>query len=102
MSATPIVRADAPPVETTPSTPVPSLSPEDEAKTFVLPEGYRLELVLSDPVILEPVMAKFDGNGRIFVAEMRTYMQDIDDRDQLTTNSRVSRHWSSKGDGILR
>ena len=49
LSATPIVRADAQPVDTTPSTPVPYLSPEAEAKTFVLPEGYRLELVLSEP-----------------------------------------------------
>jgi hypothetical protein len=46
--ATPIVRADAPPGDTTPSTPVPSLSPEDEAKTFVLPEGYRLGLTHKD------------------------------------------------------
>lgn len=64
LTATSIVRAAAPPpVDTTPSTPVPYLSPEAEAKTFVLPEGYRLELVLSDPVIREPVVAKFDGNG---------------------------------------
>jgi mono/diheme cytochrome c family protein len=101
LMATPIVRAAAPPVDTTPSVPVPYLSPEAEAKTFVIPEGYRLELVLSDPIIREPVMAKFDGNGRLFVAEMRTYMQDIDGHNQLTTNSRVSFHWSSKGDGIF-
>ncbi len=100
-AATSIVRAAVPPADTTPSAPVPYLSPEAEAKTFVLPEGYRLELVLSDPVIREPVMAKFDGDGRMFVAEMRTYMQDIDGHDQLTTNSRVSLHWSSKGDGVF-
>jgi len=101
LTAAQTVQAAATPVDTTPSTPVPYLSPEAEAKTFVLPEGYRLELVLGDPVIREPVMAKFDGNGRMFVAEMRTYMQDIDGHDQLTTNSRVSLHWSSTGDGVF-
>jgi len=99
--ATRIVRAAALPVDTTPSPPVPYLSPEAEARTFVLPEGYHLELVLSDPVIREPVVARFDGNGRMFVAEMRTYMQDIDGHHQHTTNSRISLHWSSQGDGVF-
>jgi len=101
LTANQFVWAADPAIDTAPSTPVPYLSPEAEAKTFVLPEGYRLELVLSDPVIREPVMAKFDGNGRMFVAEMRTYMQDIDGQNQLTTNSRVSLHGSSKGDGVF-
>jgi mono/diheme cytochrome c family protein/glucose/arabinose dehydrogenase len=83
-----------------PNLSTPYLSPEAEAKTFRLPEGYRLELVLSEPVIKEPVVSVFDGNGRMFVAEMRSYMQDIDGRDELTPHGRVSLHWSSKGDGV--
>ena len=43
-----------------------------------LPKGYRLEPVLTEPDIAEPVMVAFDGNGRMYVAEMRTYMQDAD------------------------
>ncbi len=81
------------------SHPTPFLSAAEEAKTFVLPDGYRLELVLGDPLIKEPVMAMFDGNGRMFVAEMRSYMQDIDGQNELTPVSRVSLHWSSQGDG---
>ncbi len=82
-------------------TPVPYLTPAEEAKTFTLPVGYHLELVVSDPIIREPVTAAFDGNGRMFVAEMRTYMQDIDGKNEHTTNGRVSLHWSSKSDGVL-
>src|SRR5206468_988638 len=52
-----------------PSTPY--LSPEDELKTFDFKPGYNLQLVVSDPVIKEPVVAVFDGNGRMYVAEMR-------------------------------
>ncbi len=76
------------------------LSPEEERKTIQLPDGYQLELVLSDPEIKEPVLCVFDGNGRMYVAEMRTYMQDIDGKDELTPKSRISRHESTKGDGV--
>jgi hypothetical protein len=79
--------------------PIPYLSPEESAKHFELPPGYRMEPVLTEPDIREPVLAVFDGNGRMFVAEMRTYMQDIDATREHEPASRVSMHWSSKGDG---
>jgi mono/diheme cytochrome c family protein/glucose/arabinose dehydrogenase len=78
----------------------PMLSPAEELKTFQLPDGYRLELVLADPDIKEPVQIQFDGNGRMYVAEMRAYMQDIDGKDEHAPVSRVSRHESTKGDGV--
>lgn len=84
-----------------PKAPVPYLSPEEELKTFHMPEGYRLELVLSEPDIKEPVQCAFDGNGRMYVVEMRTYMQDIDGNNELTPGGRVSRHESTRGDGVF-
>ncbi len=76
------------------------LSAEEQRAKFVFAEpGYGLELVLGEPDIKEPVVAAFDGNGRMFVAEMRTYMQDIDGSKSHEKTSRVSLHWSSKGDG---
>jgi len=62
--------------------------------------GYHMELVLSDPIIKEPVLTVFDGNGRMFVAEMRSYMQDIDGNNQRARPGRVSVHWSSKHNGV--
>ena len=88
------------PDEFPPMPPVQAKSPQEEAKTFQLPPGYRMELVMSEPVIKEPVIAVFDGDGRMFVAEFRSYMQEIDGKDELTKTSRVSLHWSSKGDGV--
>ena len=82
-----------------PQPPVPALAPAEQLKKFQLPPGYKLELVLSEPDIKEPVVAVFDGNGRMFVAEMRTYMQDINGTGEITNKSQVSLHWSSKGDG---
>lgn len=81
--------------------PVAYLSPEESQKHFHLPEGYRLELVLSEPQIKEPVVAVFDGNGRMFVAEMRTYMQDIDGNEQRKPISRISLHEDKDGDGTF-
>jgi mono/diheme cytochrome c family protein len=80
--------------------PVPYLTAEEEAKTFVLPPGYRMELVVGDPIIREPVVAAFDGNGRMFVAEMRSYMQDIEGQNEHTPVGRVSLHWSSRHNGV--
>jgi mono/diheme cytochrome c family protein/glucose/arabinose dehydrogenase len=99
-SVLPVCGVDKPD-EFSPQPPVKALSPEAELKTFQLPAGYRMELVLSEPHIKEPVACAFDGNGRLFVAEMRSYMQDIDGTDEMKANGRVSLHWSSKGDGVL-
>lgn len=75
------------------------LSKEASLKSFELPEGYELELVLSEPQIKEPVAIAWDGNGVMYVAEMRTYMQDADATGEQTPVSRISRHEDTNGDG---
>jgi putative membrane-bound dehydrogenase-like protein len=49
------------------------LSPRDEQKTFRVAQGFRVELVASEPNVVDPVAMAFDEKGRIFVAEMRGY-----------------------------
>ncbi len=83
-----------------PMPPVQPRSPAETIEATQLPPGYRLEVVLAEPEIKEPVMAAFDGDGRLFVVEMRTYMQDVDATGEQEPVSRVSLHWSSKGDGM--
>ena len=92
-----VAAAEALPALPTP----PYLTPEEALKTFKLPPGYRLELVMSEPTILEPVVSVFDGNGRLYIAEMRSYMRDADASKESDPISRVSLHWSSKGDGVF-
>ena len=77
-----------------------ALSPEASIATMQLPKGYRLEPVLTEPQIAEPVMIAFDGNGRMYVAEMRTYMMDADGTGEQEPVSRVSRHEDTDGDGV--
>jgi mono/diheme cytochrome c family protein len=93
--------ADAPYVpDFTPQPAVKALTPEEELKTIELPEGYRLELVLSErDGLREPANLTFDGNGRMYIAELRTYMQDIDGKNEHDPIGVVSRHESTKRDG---
>ena len=58
------------------------LSKEEALKSIELPDGYALELVLSEPQVEEPVALAWDGNGVLYVVEMLTYMQTADATDE--------------------
>lgn len=65
------------------------LSPEESMETMEMQPGYSLELVASEPMVQEPVVVVWDGDGKMYVAEMNTYMQDADFTGQDVPNSRV-------------
>jgi len=75
------------------------LSPEESIAKIELPPGYSLEPVLSEPNITEPVNCVFDGNGRMYVVQMNTYMQDADGSGGFDQTSRISLHEDTNGDG---
>ena len=54
----------------------PALPPDAALDTFYMPPGYRLELVASEPMIADPVAIDFDPDGRLWVVEMRGFMND--------------------------
>jgi mono/diheme cytochrome c family protein/glucose/arabinose dehydrogenase len=83
-----------------PKPPIKARTPEDEAKSFTLPPGYRMELVVAEPDVISPAVIRFDGNGRMYVAEFVTYMRDADGNRQHTPESRITRFESTKGDGV--
>lgn len=76
------------------------LSKEEARKSIQVPEGYKLQLVLSDPIIQEPVAVAWDGNGTMYVVQMRTYMKDADASGENEPLSRISRHEDTNGDGV--
>lgn len=45
----------------------PWLKPEDEQKTFKLPEGFEINLVAAEPDIQKPLNMQFDEKGRIWL-----------------------------------
>jgi len=51
----------------------PILTPAEAVKTFVMAPGYHLELVAAEPLIKDPILAEFDGDGRLWVLEMNGY-----------------------------
>ena len=75
-------------------------SPSEEQARFILPPGYHMTPVLTEPAIQQPAAIAFDGNGRMFVLELRTYMLDADARDQLAPVSRISRWEDRDHDGV--
>lgn len=48
-------------------------SPKEEKETFKLDERFKIELVASEPDVVDPVAMCFDEKGRMFVCEMRGY-----------------------------
>ena len=54
----------------------PTLSAEEEQKTFVLPPGYRAELVAKEPLVTDPIAIDFDADGRLWVLEMQGFMAE--------------------------
>ncbi|RRQ50779.1 sorbosone dehydrogenase [Maribacter algicola] len=83
-----------------PKAPVLPLYPEEEAKKFLLPEGYHIEPILTEPQIQQPGAISFDGNGRMFVLELRTYMLTADSDGTLEPTSRISRWEDADNDGV--
>jgi mono/diheme cytochrome c family protein/glucose/arabinose dehydrogenase len=86
-------------IDLEPKPPVLPLSPEDEAEKFLLPEGYKMEPVISDPDIQQPAAITFDGNGRMYVLELRSYMLTLDSDGTLEPVSGISRWEDKDNDG---
>jgi putative membrane-bound dehydrogenase-like protein len=55
----------------------PVYSPEEELTRFRTQPGYRLELVAAEPLVQDPVAIDFDPDGRMYVAEMRSFMPNL-------------------------
>jgi glucose/arabinose dehydrogenase/mono/diheme cytochrome c family protein len=77
----------------------PVVSPAAAATTFALEKGFEVDLVAAEPMINDPVALAFDGNGRIWVAEMLGYMPDIDGKKEEETFGRISVLEDTDGDG---
>jgi putative membrane-bound dehydrogenase-like protein len=49
------------------------LTPDESLQHFKLLSGLRMELVASEPEVIDPVAVRFDEFGRMWVVEMRDY-----------------------------
>src|SRR5580692_9929188 len=76
-------------------------SPEDEMKSIYLPKGYHLQLVASEPIVSQPVAIAWDGDGRMYVAEMTTYMKNVNGTGQHNNTCRIKLLEDTNSDGVM-
>lgn len=56
-------------------------TPPDKAiDTFVVKEGYKIELAAAEPLVASPVAICWDERGRMYVVEMRGYSEHRDEK----------------------
>jgi glucose/arabinose dehydrogenase/mono/diheme cytochrome c family protein len=79
----------------------PALSAGDAAKTFRLPPGFHIELVASEPLVFDPVAMSIGPDGRIWVVEMRAFMQDADGTGENAPIGTVAVLEDTNGDGSM-
>ncbi|MEX2215672.1 MAG: PVC-type heme-binding CxxCH protein [Phycisphaeraceae bacterium] len=70
-------------------------SPSKSAAAFALPDGFRMELVASEPLIASPTGVCWDERGRMFVTELHGYnlpgeleIQELNKAGKLDTQVR--------------
>jgi putative membrane-bound dehydrogenase-like protein len=51
----------------------PPLPPEEEVKTFTVPDDLQVDIILSEPQVQQPLFMKFDERGRLWVMNYRQY-----------------------------
>jgi len=59
---------------------VPPTPPEKALQTIEIADGFRVELVAAEPLVVDPVAMAFDEYGRLYVVEMRDYSEQATER----------------------
>lgn len=87
-------------IDLAPKPPVVPLPVDEQLEKFLLQPGYSLEPVLTEPQVQQPGAITFDGNGRMYVLELRTYMLTADSEGTLEPVSAISRWEDKDNDGV--
>lgn len=54
---------------------IPNTDPEEERKTFVVADGFEVNLYAADPLLAKPIQMNFDPEGRLWIASSEVYPQ---------------------------
>jgi putative membrane-bound dehydrogenase-like protein len=81
------------------ASPTGPLPPREELATFRVAKGFRVELVASEPDVIDPVAMAFDEDGRLYVAEMRGYPNGGVSTGDITSG-KIRRLEDRDGDGF--
>jgi putative membrane-bound dehydrogenase-like protein len=64
----------------------PPLTPVDALTTFVLPEGFDIELVAAEPLVRDPIAIAWGADGKLWVVEMGDYPLGLDGKGAFGGN----------------
>ena len=73
------------------------LSPSDSLKKLRLPPGYRAEIAVAEPMVMDPVAFDWDTRGRLWVVEMADYPLGMDGKGKPGGRVRILE--DTDGDG---
>jgi mono/diheme cytochrome c family protein len=79
----------------------PTLSAEEEQKTFVLPPGYHAQLVAKEPLVVDPIAIDFDADGRLWVLEMQGFMSEPNGANSREPVNDLVVLEDTNGDGVM-
>src|SRR5436309_4246737 len=69
------------------------MTPEQSAAAFKLPDGFRMEVVASEPLIASPSAVCWDERGRMFVSELHGYnLAGQLDIEELNQTGKIDTH----------
>ncbi|MFT6935341.1 MAG: mono/diheme cytochrome c family protein/glucose/arabinose dehydrogenase [Maribacter sp.] len=69
--------------------------------TYQIEEGFNIDLVAAEPLLVAPVALSFDDKGRIWVSEMPGYMANMEGNGQQEPNGNIKILEDLDGDGIM-
>jgi putative heme-binding domain-containing protein len=75
---------------------IPDPDPELERRTFLVADGFEVNLFAADPVLAKPIQMNFDPQGRLWVVSSEVYPQIVPGQ---TANDKVLVLEDSDGDG---
>ncbi|MCF7567118.1 c-type cytochrome [Sabulilitoribacter arenilitoris] len=80
--------------------PVSFNEPRISLEQYQIEKGFKLEVVASEPFIEAPVSMDFDNSGRIWVVEMKGYMQNLEGTGQDMPNGTITILEDLDDDGV--
>ncbi|MBX3437189.1 MAG: CehA/McbA family metallohydrolase [Planctomycetaceae bacterium] len=79
--------------------PVPPKSIGEALASFETVEGFEMQLVASEPLVVDPIAAAFDEHGNLYVCEMRDYPYKPQEGSEPIGTLRLLR--DTDGDGVF-
>ena len=84
-----------------PSSSAPPLTPAQALETFRLAPDFEVELVASEPLVVDPVAMTWSEEGHLYVVEMRGFMRDVEGADENEPLGQVVVLFDDDRDGVM-